>query len=219
MLDNLNSKQKNAVIIIGTIVILGIIIYIFNNNKVDNSNDSEEILISKNITNNTVDMNGTNTDNKDKIVIHITGAVKMPGIVKLEEGSRIEDAINKAGGLTEDADITKVNLAYVLEDGIKIKIPSSSDIGDLQEENVLSTESGEGIVEDLENSSQDSSININKATEQELKNLPGIGASLASKIIDYREQNGKFSTVEDIKKVNGIGNNKFENIKEYICVK
>ena len=219
MLDNLNSKQKKVVIIIGTIVILGIIIYIFNNNKVDNSNDSEEILISKNITNNTVYTNGTNTDNKDKIVIHITGAVKMPGIVKLEEGSRIEDAINKAGGLTEDADITKVNLAYVLEDGIKIKIPSSSDIGDLQEENVLSTESGEGIVEDLENSSQDSSININKATEQELKNLPGIGASLASKIIDYREQNGKFSTVEDIKKVNGIGNNKFENIKEYICVK
>lgn len=220
MLDNLSSKQKKIIIIIGVIIILGIIIYIYKSNSIDEySVDNEEILVSSNNTNNTTSTNETNTENKDKIIIHITGAVKTPGIVKLEEGSRIEDAINKAGGLTEDADITKVNLAYVLEDGIKIRIPSSSDFGDLQEDNILSNESGENIVEDIENSSQSSSININKATEQELRNLPGIGASLASKIIDYRDHNGKFSTIEDIKNVNGIGDSKYENIKDYICIK
>ena len=112
-----------------------------------------------------------------------------------------------------------MNLAFILEDGIKIIIPSNSDIGDLQENNVLSSESGENVLENVENLSQSSSVNINKATEQELKTLPGIGPSLASKIIDYREHNGRFSTVEDIKNVNGIGDSKYDNIKEYICTK
>ena len=216
MLDNLTSKQKKIVLIIIIIVVTGIIIYIYNSNKVDNSELSEDMLVVSNSTNNTIE---NITDEKDMIIIHITGAVKTPGIVKLDEGSRIEDAINKAGGLTEDADISKVNLAYILEDGVKIKIPSNTDVGDLQDENILSSDSGEGIIDENKDSSQSSSLNINKATEQDLQNLPGIGPSLASKIIAYRDENGKFSTIEDVKNVNGIGDNKFENIKDYICVK
>ena len=216
MLDNLNSKQKRVVLIIIIVVVIVIIIYIYNSNKIDNSELDEDMLVISNSENNTIE---NITEEKDMIIVHITGAVKTPGIVKLEEGSRIEDAINKAGGLTEDADITKVNLAYILEDGIKIKIPSNSDIGDFQGENILRTDSGEGIIEDNENSSQSSSLNINKATEQDLQTLPGIGPSLASRIIAYRDENGKFSTIEDIKNVNGIGNSKYENIKDYICVK
>lgn len=216
MLDNLSLRQKKIILIIIIFAVSGLMIYIFNNNKIDNSDLDEDILVASNSTN---DMIKNSTDEKDMIIIHITGAVKTPGIVKLEEGSRIEDAINKAGGLTEDADITKVNLAYILEDGTKIKIPSNSDIGDFQGENILRTDSGEGIIEDNENSSQSSSLNINKATEQDLQTLPGIGPSLASRIIAYRDENGKFSTIEDIKNVNGIGNSKYENIKDYICVK
>ena len=216
MLDNLRLRQKKIILIIIIFAVSGLMIYIFNNNKIDNSDLDEDILVASNSTN---DMIKNSTDEKDMIIIHITGAVKTPGIVKLEEGSRIEDAINKAGGLTEDADITKVNLAYILEDGTKIKIPSNSDIGDFQGENILRTDSGEGIIEDNENSSQSSSLNINKATEQDLQTLPGIGPSLASRIIAYRDENGKFSTIEDIKNVNGIGNSKYENIKDYICVK
>ena len=216
MLDNLNSKQKKILFIIIIAVVIGIIIYIFNNNKIDNSELNEDILVASNSTNNTIE---NVTDEKDMIIIHITGAVKTPGIVKLEEGSRIEDAINKAGGLTEDADISRVNLAYILEDGIKIKIPSNTDLGDLQDEKILSNDSGEGIIEENKNSSQSSYVNINKATEHDLQNLPGIGPSLASKIIAYRDENGKFLTVEDIKNVNGIGDSKYENIKEYIYVK
>ena len=215
MLDNLNSKQRKILLIIIIVVVIGIIIYIFNN-KIDNSELNEDILVANNSTNNIIE---NITDEKNMIVVHITGAIKTPGVVKLEEGSRIEDSINKACGLTEDADISKVNLAYILEDGIKIKIPRSTDLGDSQDENVLSSGSGEGIVEENKESSQSSSLNINKATEQDLQNLPGIGPSLASKIIAYRDENGKFSNIEDIKNVNGIGNSKYENIKDYIYVK
>ena len=216
MLDNLTNKQKKIIIIVGALIVTGIMIFIYNSNKIDTSDINEEMLISNNENNNMTD---TQTEEKNIIIVHITGAVKSPGIVKLKEGSRIEDAISKAGGLNEDADITNVNLAYILEDGIKIKIPSNSDVTGVQNENILNSDSGENIVEEFKDSNKSSPLNINKATEQDLQNLPGIGLSLASKIIEYREENGKFSTKEDIKNVNGIGESKYENIKEHICVK
>ena len=211
---NLNARQKKIVAIIGIIVLVLIILY-FYNSRIETPKLEDDIILEENQVNSNI---SSKTEEKDLIIIHITGAVKMPGIVKLEEGARIEDAINKAGGLTENADISKVNLAYVLEDGVKIKIPSNSDIGDL-EENVIYNGSGENIIEDFKNSSDITLLNINKATEQELQNLPGIGPSLATRIIEYRNKNGRFSTVEDIKNVNGIGESKFEIIKENICVK
>ena len=216
MLDNVTTKQKKIIIIAVALVFIGIIIFIYNSNKIDTSEINEEMLIANNETNNIID---TKIEEKNIIIVHITGAVKNPGIVKLEEGSRIEDAINKAGGLNEDADITNVNLAYILEDGIKIKIPSSLDVTEVQNENILNSDSGENIVEEFEDSDKGSLLNINKATKQDLQNLPGIGVSLASKIIEYREENGKFANIEDIKNVNGIGDSKYENIKEHICVK
>ena len=162
-----------------------------------------------------------NNTNDDIVIIHITGSVKNPGIVKLKEGSRIEDAIESAGGLTENADITKVNLAYVVEDGTKIKIPSASeeDIGD---EDIIDSKSGDNIIIEentVPSNNSTQTININKATEKEFETLPGIGPSLASKIIEYRNQNGKFESIEDIKNVNGIGDNKYEKIKDLITVK
>ena len=211
---SLNLKQKKIITIIGIMVLVLITIY-FYNSRLEPPQLEDDILVEENQTNSNL---GNKTDEKDLIIIHITGAVKMPGIVKLEEGARIEDAINKAGGLTEDADISRVNLAYVLEDGVKIKIPNNSDIGDLGE-NIISNESGENILENFENSSNSTILNINKATKQELQDLPGIGPSLALKIIEYRNKNGKFLSVEDIKNVNGIGENKYENIKEKLCAK
>ncbi len=211
---SLNIKQKKIIVIVGIIVLVLIIIY-FYNSRLETPQLEDDILIEENQTNSNL---SSKNEEKDLIIIHITGAIKIPGIVKLEEGARIEDAINKAGGLTEDADISRVNLAYVLEDGVKIKIPSNSDIGDLGE-NIIINGSGDNILEDFENSSDNNILNINKATEQELEDLPGIGPSLASKIIEYRNKNGKFSSVEDIKNVNGIGESKYENIKEKLCVK
>ena len=215
MLDNLTKKQKIIVIAIAGIVAIGIMYFIYNKNQV-----KEDINIENEILVNNVSTNENNT-NDDIVIIHITGSVKNPGIVKLKEGSRIEDAIEAAGGLTENADITKVNLAYVVEDGTKIKIPSASeeDIGD---EDIIDSKSGDNIIIEENTISSNNSkqtININKATEKEFETLPGIGPSLASKIIEYRNQNGKFGSIEDIKNVNGIGDNKYEKIKDLITVK
>lgn len=189
--------------------------FIYNKNQVkEDINIENEILVNNVITN-------ENNTNDDIVIIHITGSVKNPGIVKLKEGSRIEDAIESAGGLTENADITKVNLAYVVEDGTKIKIPSASeeDIGD---EDIIDSKSGDNIIIEenaVPSNNSTQTININKATEKEFETLPGIGPSLASKIIEYRNQNGKFESIEDIKNVNGIGDNKYEKIKDLITVK
>ena len=215
MLDNLTKKQKIIVIAIAGIVAIGIMYFIYNKNQVkEDINIENEILVNSVITN-------ENNINDDIVVIHITGSVKNPGIVKLKEGSRIEDAIEAAGGLTENADITKVNLAYIVEDGTKIKIPSASeeDIGD---EDIIDSKSGDNIIIEENTVSSNNStqtININKATEKEFETLPGIGPSLASKIIEYRNQNGKFGSIEDIKNVNGIGDNKYEKINDLITVK
>lgn len=219
MLDNLTTKQKMILIIISVIVAMGIIYFIYNEiGKNENVDLDENILVSNSLAKeNSI---GIQDSEEDIVVIHITGAVKNPGIVKLKEGSRIEDAIQAAGGLSENADITKVNLAYILDDGIKIRIPSSLD-EDISEEDILQEDSGENIIQETNTSinNQNESININKATETELENLPGIGPSLAIKIIEYRNKNGKFSSIEDIKNVSGIGESKYENIKDYICVK
>ena len=215
MLDNLTKKQKIIVIAIAAIVAIGIMYFIYNKNQVkEDINIENEILVNSVITN-------ENNTNDEIVIIHITGSVKNPGIVKLKEESRIEDAIEAAGGLTENADITKVNLAYIVEDGTKIKIPSASeeDIGD---EDIIDSKSGDNIIIEENTVSSNNSIqtiNINKATEKEFETLPGIGPSLASKIIEYRNQNGKFGSIDDIKNVNGIGDSKYEKIKDLITVK
>lgn len=217
MLENLSQKQKIIVTVIAIAVLIGIISFIYNKNQTkDDTILENDILITNTSTNNNL---VENESSKDLVVVHITGSVKNPGIVKLSEGSRIEDAIQAAGGLTENADISKVNLAYVLDDGIKIKIPSITD-DDIGDEEIINEESGENIIEnDTTSSKNNKSININKATETELETLPGIGASLASRIVEYRKQNGNFSSIEDIKNVSGIGDSKYLNIKDFITVK
>ena len=216
MFENLNKKQKTIILIIAIIVAIGMIYFIYNKNQIRSDIDLEsEILISN------TSENKTNVElQEDLVIIHITGSVKNPGIVKLKDGSRIEDAIEAAGGLTENADITNVNLAYVLDDGVKIRIPSITDEKN-GDEQILEEGSGENIIEETNMTlgASTKEVNINKATETELQSLPGIGASLASRIIEYRNQNGKFSTIEDIKNVNGIGDSKYDNIKDFITVK
>ena len=218
MLDNLTKKQKVIVLVIAIVVAIGMIYFIYNKNQItDDVNLENDILVSENVAKE----KSLNTTEENEVIIHITGSVKNPGIVRLKEGSRIEDAIEAAGGLTENADISKVNLAYVVDDGTKIKIPSSQeeDIGD---EEIIDSGSGENIIIEKNTTSSNKSsqtININKATETELQTLPGIGASLASRIIEYRNQNGKFAVKEDLKNVSGIGESKYYNIEELITVK
>lgn len=201
---NKEKKIKLAItIVIGIIVIIGIIkivdIYYEKNN-------TEKISMSNFIENETEDEKG-NT----KIKVYITGEVKNQGVIELEEGDRIADAIEKAGGQTEQASLKNVNLAYQLEDGQKIYIPNVND-----NETEIIDDGASGVVDDTTNQTV---VNINKADETELQSLNGIGESLATSIVQYRKENGKFETIEDLKNVPGIGDSKFENIKEYIKVK
>ncbi len=140
--------------------------------------------------------------------------MKESKVITLPEDSRISDAIDAAGGLTENADLTNINLAYILEDGEKIYIPKKGEtITDSNNTNSNSISSSTSI------STKSSKININKATQTELELISGIGPSTALKIINYRKENGNFKKIEDIKNVPGIGDAKFNQIKDYITVK
>ena len=213
--------KNNKKIIIEIIIIIGICIIIIYNFIVTKK-DTEEFIYSDFSNSQEYNINLQNTiENSnmtiEKIKVYIIGQVKTNGVIELEYGSRIEDAIIIAGGPTEIADLSKVNLAYQLEDGQKIYIPSIYD-NDVQ---YISAESGENIIEDDTNIENNKSkkININKSNLNELTSIPGVGESTAQKIIDYRNENGKFSSIEDLKKVSGIGDKKFEKIKEYVDIK
>ena len=209
-MKDLSLKMKIAVVIGGIIVIGTIGLYMYNT-----SADSEDYAYYEE------DMNiadGEDTEENvvpAKIMVHVTGQVKEQGVVLLDEGSRIVDAIEAAGGETDDADLAKLNLAYVLNDGEKIYVPSKAEQN--QEIEYVTTSSGDTASSGGDSMSSNSSIiNINTAGQAELMELPGIGESIANKIIAYREENGKFKTIEDIKNVPGIGDSKFANIKDMI---
>lgn len=172
----------------------------------------ENLTIENTSVQNTVEKEAELEENKIKV--YVTGEVNSPGVIELEEGARIEDAISLAGGTTEKANLQDVNLAYCLEDGTKLYIPN------INEKNVeyLTSENGENIIEN-NSSSSETKVNINTGDIEELKKLPGVGDSLAQKIIDYRTQNGKFKSIEDLKNVSGIGDKKFESMKEFIVLK
>ncbi len=209
-------QKINKKILFIIIIISGIIYGVFNyftqnKNKENLENISQDIIINNQTENITEENN-----NQEKIVIHITGAICNEGIYELEENSRIADAVKMAGGLKEDADLKQINLAYVLEDGMKINIPSKNENTNEDSNNTESYITKENL--NSSNNTKISKVNINNATQTELETLPGIGPSTALKIINYRKEKGKFNKIEDIKNVNGIGENKFNKIKEFIKI-
>lgn len=141
-----------------------------------------------------------------QIYVDIGGQVKNPGVYTVKEGTRVFEVIEKAGGLTEDAFIEQINQAEAVTDGQKIVIPSSEDV---QQSLMPQTASG-----------KDSSglVNINSADSQTLQEIPGVGPATAEKIIAYRTENGRFSSIEDLKNVSGIGDKTFEKMKDKITV-
>lgn len=153
----------------------------------------------------------------DVIYIHIVGEVRNQGVVTLNKGQRIMDAIEKAGGVTEEADLSKVNLAFVLSDGQKVRIPSVNDEAGSGEEFVTAG-GGYNVVQGGSGGSVGVKVNINNASQTELETISGVGPSLAAKIINYREKNGKFRSIEELKNISGIGDAKFEGMKDFVEV-
>ncbi len=189
------------VVSIGGLVIKGYFnnqVYVLNEeNQVEDNNqdeikeDTEKQIVEKEIT------------------IYISGEVKNPGVVTLKNDKRLSDAVKLVGGVTNDADLNNINLALKLEDEMHYIIPKKGEIISNSSNNVS-----------LGNNStnENGKININTATIEQLDQIPGIGEATANKILNYREEVGSFKSIEEIKNVSGIGDKKYENMKEFICI-
>lgn len=160
--------------------------------------------------------NETEAQPSTSLFVHVAGEVKNPGMYELQMGSRVSDAVNAAGGMLEGADQLSINLARELSDGEQIVVLP-------KDESAGSDVSGNGVSDGKDSVGQAAStiggkININTASAAELTALDGIGQAIAEKIVAYRQANGSFASVENIKNVSGVGEKKFEAIKDRITV-
>jgi competence protein ComEA len=206
---NLSNQEKITIIFLLIVIIVGIGIILYKNfNNEDN--------LALNSPSNFSENNIAEKIEVPSVIIHISGAVKNPGVYQLKSTDRVVDAVKIAGGITERANPDAINLAALLKDGQKIIIPYKIS-------NQVTVESDKNISKNIEevyssSSSPSDQININTADDNTLQSLPGIGPVLSKRIIDYRNQNGLFEVIDDIKDVSGIGEKKFEGIKDLICV-
>ena len=145
---------------------------------------------------------------QDLITVDVKGAVKSPGIYDLPVGSRVNDAVQKAGGLTEQADSKSLNLAQKVSDEALVYVPTKGEESASEKTNSGAPSS----------TSKDKKVNLNKASLEELKQVKGLGGKRAQDIIDHREANGKFKSVDELRKVSGIGAKTTEKLKDYVTV-
>ena len=190
--------KKAGIVVL--VIVLGLVVSMIKNGGQEEANaQAEEATVS---TEETAAM----------IYVDVGGEVKDPSVVELPDGSRVTDAITAAGGLTEQADLTDINRAAFVSDGEKIYIPSQ--VSELEDDGLSVGEGGGGGTA----KSSDGRININTADSTQLQELTGVGPATAEKIIDYRKQNGRFQSIEDIKNVSGIGDKTYEKLKDHIKV-
>lgn len=147
----------------------------------------------------------------EKIMVDVKGQIKQPGVYQASVGERVKDVINRAGGLTDNADESGVNFAERVVDEMVIYIPAQGELA-AGAATGASTLSGGG------SSNKETKIDLNKADVNELQNLPGIGPAKATAIIEYREKSGPFKAIEDLKNISGIGDKTFEKLQDLIVV-
>jgi len=195
-LERQDLKRPLLLFSIGLFILL-IVLWGYHNALVKENNQLEEADLAM------TEQEDTQAE-PSEIMVYITGEVKKPGVYTFEEGVRLQEAIDAAGGFTEAADLSSLNLAKKLEDESKIVVYSN------KKETDSSEESPEFV--------NSETININTATAEKLQTLPGIGEKIAASIVEYREENGFFGSIEEIKNVNRIGDKIFESLKDKICV-
>jgi len=202
-------------------------IYVIVNDKVSNIKvDTKEIALEEEVIK-------EETEEKEYYKFDIKGSINKPGVYSLEKGSRVIDAINIAGGLTDNADTSVNNLSKYISDEMVIVIYTKDEVlsfSKIEEKetlenkacveynDVITNDSCKEEVKDIIASEVDTKISINLASIDLLMTLPGIGESKAKSIISYREENGSFTSIEDIMNVSGIGESLFEKIKNYITI-
>lgn len=206
----LESKQKILrVVIIILLIFAALFLFLFRT-----ENPSEKEMMKQN---DSVSKTSEQSDiSTEVIIVDIAGEVANPSVIELPSPSRINDAIEAAGGLTKQADISQINRAALLSDGEKVYIPTKPIIS--TENQPLADGNGiPGITNDTENTTK-KLININYATGSELQELPGIGPVTSDKILQYRREHGLFRKLDDIKKVSGIGDKTYTKLKPFICI-
>lgn len=144
-----------------------------------------------------------------EVFVHVVGAVKQPGVLELPADSRVIDAIEAAGGAAADADLGAINLARPINDGEQLKVPTVAEVA-------AGFASATGSAAGTPNGS--ALINLNAASAQELESLPGVGPALAGRIVDWRAANGRFTSVDDLVSVTGIGDKLLESVRSLVTV-
>ena len=209
-MDSFTKREQIGILVIVLVIVVSLGFKFFARDIIKLEDNME--VINENQLEASEDIEDTSIIEEEEtiIMVHISGQVYKPGLVELEAGQRLTDAVELAGGLRKDADIDRINLAKKLVDEEKIYIPK---IGEEPLEEISTIG-----VNDLNIEDTSGKININTCTKEALISLPGIGEVTASKIIEYREST-PFKNIEDIKSVSGIGEKKFQAIKELIIVK
>ncbi len=164
------------------------------------------------------DLNETDLETEALIYVHVCGQVKKPGVYPLKEGSRLYEAIEMAGGITEEGVSDALNLAAVLEDGMRIMVPDREQAEKWTEMGAGPADNPGVTIKGTWATGAAGKVNLNRASVQELMTLTGIGQSRAEAIVRYREEIGSFQTIEDVMKVSGIKENAFNKIKDNITV-
>jgi len=217
-------KKYKYIIILLFIVLIFVLCLFINKEK---QMPEENIIKNYNIEEVTI-------EEKNKIKIDIKGAVKNPGVYELDANTRVSDAINISGGLTQEADTSIINLSKTLKDEMVIIIYTKQEIKEMkkgtttvkyiEKECICPKLENDACIESTINNKDEttnensSKISLNKATIKELTTLSGIGESKANAIIEYRDKNGGFKTIEELKNVSGIGNSTYEKIKDNITI-
>lgn len=232
IVDYIKMFNYRKIILPFIFILLFIFGFIYLNNRIDDNSFIKEDLIVYNedaFKEVNVSTISDETFVKEFIFIDVKGAVKNPGVYKLDKDSRVIDAINVSGGLLKNANTMYMNLSKILIDSDVVKVYTNDEIEDaFKEEKVEIIEPCicEEVICDLDNNEQssdndinvNSKININTASVEELDTLNGIGEAKAKAIFEYRNSNGNYSKIEDIMNVSGISESIFEKIKDYITV-
>ena len=221
-------KKYGLFIGIGVFIwLIGFVLIISNNKKLDEENDT---VIEKPVIEEKHDEVVLGTIEIPKYKVDIKGYVKKPGVYEVEEGAIVNDVINLAGGLKSGATTKNINLSKKIKDEMVIYIYTNNELKKYEsahaeckcDDVVITSCEGSSIITSeaptSSSSEQNSKININTASIEELMKLSGVGEAKAKAIIEYREKNGKFNTIEDIKNVSGIGEAAYQKIKDNITV-
>lgn len=214
--------KKIFLILLGISLLLsGAIFILYKNNQ---SKNEEVIDIFKDKEEIKEEEEGQKEDSEDKkIIVDIKGMVASPGVYEVNSTARVNDVITMAGGLIEGADTTLINLAKIVADEMTIIIYSKEEVTEKLKDEICVCEcpliTNDACINNSSSSVNEGAlININTATKEELMTISGIGEAKADDIIKYRESNGNFKSIDEIKNVSGIGDSLFEKIKDYITV-